>query len=122
MYVPTLLDAIARGDTVTFATALERGGLLKRYEESHSRRGTPFVKEVPFRQSECAGRRLRRELQERDPDVPQAAAERARVLELCCSGRPEPRVTSVAPAPRPVNGYVMLVAHEHPQHRSVRRQ
>lgn len=46
-YVPTLLDAIANGDVDTFAAAIARGRLLSPYEESHSRRGTPYVKAVP---------------------------------------------------------------------------
>lgn len=46
-YVPTLLDAVARGDAGTFATAIQRGRLIKTHEESHSRRGMPFIKAVP---------------------------------------------------------------------------
>ncbi len=46
-YVPALLDAIARGDTDTFAAAIARGGFLNTSELSHSRRGMPYVKAVP---------------------------------------------------------------------------
>jgi hypothetical protein len=47
MYVPTLLNAVMRGDTDSFAQGIQRNRLLKTHEESHSRRGMPFVKAVP---------------------------------------------------------------------------
>src|SRR5690606_16671522 len=48
--------------------------------------------------------------QERDPDVPQAAAERARILADIGSRSTTPRVNSIAPASHPVNGYIGTVA------------